>query len=128
MITIKELFTFNKEDNDWYIDLPEYINSGGSKEDLQMVAGADYFLDELSKGESQVILKISDKEFTDAEQLHLKELGRLEGVECGTGAWYLLKKYGDLDLPIAHSMWLCDVAKFIFHDFPWTIYFKVEKS
>lgn len=36
---------FVREDNSWYIDLPEYIEQGGSKGDLEMVSGADTMLD-----------------------------------------------------------------------------------
>jgi hypothetical protein len=37
--------TFLKEDDQWFIDLPEYIANGGSKADLRMIAGADTMLD-----------------------------------------------------------------------------------
>jgi hypothetical protein len=36
-----QIQTFIKEDNQWFIDLPEYLANGGAKGDLQMVAGAD---------------------------------------------------------------------------------------
>jgi hypothetical protein len=35
---------FVKEQSEWYIDLPEYLEAGGSKADLQMVSVADTML------------------------------------------------------------------------------------
>lgn len=121
----KEIFRFFKdEDNLWNIDLPEYIQSGGMLADLYMVAGADEFLDYLSKGKKEVDMRLSNKEFQNAERLHFLELGRKEGFEYGTGAWYNLINYNNE----YHytKMWLCDVTKWIFAgEFPGIIYFKV---
>jgi hypothetical protein len=40
----------------WYIDLPDWT---GSKAELQMVAGADTLLDEISDGKDEVTLEVS---------------------------------------------------------------------
>jgi hypothetical protein len=48
--------------------------------------------------------------------------GRLENWELGEGAWYRMEKYMGIRYDI--DMWLCDVTKFVFGDFPKTIYFK----
>lgn len=42
-------YKFIKEGRDWFIDLPEYIEGGGSKGDLQMVEGADKMLDMMAE-------------------------------------------------------------------------------
>jgi hypothetical protein len=45
-----ESFRFYKDpDGRWYVDLPEYQ---GSKQDLEMVSGADAFLEILAQGEA----------------------------------------------------------------------------
>lgn len=41
--------TFYKDEyGGWYMDLPEYLEQGGSKGDLAMVAGADTMLDSIA--------------------------------------------------------------------------------
>ena len=113
-------FKFYKEETGrWYVDLPEWE---GEKAELEMVMGADSFLEILSQGENEVYVTLSDKEFETAEKLELIDLGRIEGVELGSGAWYSLKEY--LNIPYDMEMWLCDVTKFVFGDFPKVIYFK----
>lgn len=111
---------FEKTLHEWYAVIPEWK---GDRSDLQMVAGADAWLDILCDGEWDVWMKISDQPFTGAEELHLIGLGFIEGPEFGEGAWYNARTYIGLDFNI--KMWLCDVTKFIFGDFPKTIYYKV---
>jgi hypothetical protein len=119
---VTRTYRFYKEPTgEWYIDIPEWE---GSKIDLQMVAGADIFLDILSQGEIEIEVSLSDVYYNGYSELEMKELGRLEGWEMGTGAWYKLISYRGIpyfDLDI----WLCDVTKFVFGDFPKTIYFSV---
>ncbi len=113
-------FKFYKESNNqWYVDLPEW---GGSKEDLQMVAGADLFLDILAQGQNTVDVILSDTYFNNCEVLEMKYLGRIECWELGEGAWYELKTYMGIEYRL--DMWLCDVTKFVFKDFPRKIFFK----
>ncbi len=38
-------YKFIKTGKEWHVDLPEYIEQGGSVGDLQMVEGADAMLD-----------------------------------------------------------------------------------
>lgn len=112
-------YRFYKDDFGWFIDLPEW---DGERWDLQMVAGADTFLDLLSQGESEVFVTLSEKPFDDCESLEFEHYGRLEAWELGEGAWYKLYSYQGQSYDL--SMWLCDVTKFVFGDFPDRIYFK----
>jgi len=54
---------FVHEESGWYIDLPEYLEQGGSKGDLQMVSGADTMLDIIAGKENQVTLEIDNLAF-----------------------------------------------------------------
>ena len=36
-----EQHRLSREDGGWYIDLPEYLEQGDSKGDLEMISGAD---------------------------------------------------------------------------------------
>ena len=44
------LFRFYRDDIGWFVDLPEWE---GERWELQMVMGADSFLDVLSQGENE---------------------------------------------------------------------------
>ena len=116
-------FKFYKEsDSRWYVDLPEWE---GAKADLEMVLGADSFLEIMAEGEAQVEVILATSSFSRADELIMTKLGAIEGVELGTGAWYKLSTYRGIAFDL--EMWLCDVTKFVFGDFPTTIYFsKVE--
>jgi hypothetical protein len=103
----------------WYVDLPEWE---GSVDELEMVAGADLFLEILSDGEQTVNVILSTVAFEGADILEFKELGKIESWELGEGAWYKLVSYMGLDYEL--TMWLCDVTKFVFNEFPNKIYFQ----
>lgn len=111
---------FEKEGFDWFAVIPEWE---GPKADLQMVCGADTWLDLLCQGEWHVWLTISDAPFDGASELKLIALGEYDDVEVGSGASYKLStKLMGIDYDL--EMWLCDVTKFVFGDFPKIIYFK----
>ncbi len=113
-------FVFYKEiSGRWYVDLPEWE---GSKDDLEMIAGADSFLEILSQGEDEICVTLSVLDFDGSSKLDLIKPGRIEGWEMGEGSWYRLNNYIGIDYEL--DMWLCDVTKFVFGDFPKTIYFK----
>lgn len=111
-------YRFYKDEYGWFADIPEWL---GDQWELQMVAGADKFLDILSQGQSEVFLTLSSELFNGAEILKFQELGRLEGFEFGEGAWYFLENYENTSYNL--KMWLCNVLKFVFGNFPKNIYF-----
>ena len=112
-------YRFYRDEIGWFVDLPEWE---GTKSDLQMVMGADMFLDILAQGENEVYVTLSTEPFEYCGVLDYIFPGRLEGPELGEGAWYSLREYMGLDFNL--KMWLCDVTKFVFGDFPKQIYFK----
>ncbi len=114
------VYKFYKDEEGWFINLPEWT---GEKWELQMVMGADTFLDILAQGENEVHVTIDKKSFKDCEVLHYQHEGRLEGPEYGEGAWYFLNEY--MGISFSLKMWLCNVTKFVFEEFPTKIFFKV---
>lgn len=111
--------TFFKE---WYADLPQYIEEGGNKEDLEMVAGADVLLDILSNEGSEVTIKLSTTEFEDSNKLAFKD--DLDGDQMfESGAYYYIDNIDGK--PVNDTMWLCDVTAWVFNGFPLYIYYKV---
>ena len=62
---------YQEEDRRWYIDLPEYIESGiGSKANLEMVADANTLMSALAQGDTTIKLKFTDTEF-EGYHVHL---------------------------------------------------------
>jgi hypothetical protein len=107
-------YKFNKEGGSWYIVLPDYP---GPKADLQMVAGADTMLDVMAQGKESVELLVSETPVS-----FFDELVKLDKNDLGSGAYYNLQNYQGQELN--HEMWLCDVTKFIFGDFPPRLFIK----
>ena len=64
---------FYKDGTSWYIDLPAYLEQGGTKGDLQMVDGADKMLAIVAEGKSDVVLQIATEPFEKADALELIE-------------------------------------------------------
>lgn len=115
-------YRFLRTGKDWFIDLPEYLEQGGSIGDLQMVDGADKMLDMMAGDNNAVILKIDKEKFDGADMLVLVE-------KCDPyigGGYYMMKHYEGLE--INRKMWLCQVTEFVFGDIPQQIFVKREKS
>lgn len=118
---------FYKEDGRWYIDLPEYIEAGiGTKGNLQMVAGADTWLDNLSNNTEEVTLKFSNYTFDGYQDSMIKAMIAYGGAafadvtadELDTGMWYMTTS--------EHELWLCPVTKFVFGGYyPNSIFYSV---
>lgn len=107
---------FVREGEEWYIDLPEYLEQGGNKGDLQMVSGADTMLDIIAEEKNEVVLQIDTKPFEGADELFLTEL-------CDPilgGGYYHMKQF--VSKNVDKDLWLCDVTRFVFGDIPERIY------
>jgi hypothetical protein len=110
---------FEKDDDHrWYAVLPEWE---GSRDELEMVCGADTWLEILSQGEDHVWMTIADEPFENANHIELHGTGIYSGVEVGSGASYMLRDY--IGIPYELEMWLCDVTLFVFGKFPEKIYY-----
>ena len=97
----------------WYVVLPEWT---GTKADLEMVMGADMMLDIYAQGEDKVSLSASESEAPGYDILGIIEV-------CSTvtgGAYYQIGKINGIDYDF--KVWLCDVTKFVFGDFPDTLF------
>jgi hypothetical protein len=111
--TMKKVFTFIKDiDNKWYVDLPDWE---GTREDLEMVMGADIMLDILAQGETLIQVKITETNFPDSKftLTYLRDGGE------ESGAYYRFDKYD-----ISFEIWLCNVTEFVFGSFPKKLYCK----
>lgn len=111
-------YKFIKEGRNWYIDLPEYLEAGGSKGDLQMVEGADTMLDTIADGAEEVSLVLDRAPFAGSDELILVE--RCEPY-IGGGYYNLRTFEGKM---IDKTMWLCAVTEYVFGDLPDRIFIK----
>jgi hypothetical protein len=115
-------YKFVKTGDEWFIDLPGYIEQGGRAADLQMVDGADTMLDVMAEHKSFVVLTISEEPFEGADELVLTE-------KCDPvigGGYYLMKEYKGRE--INQRMWLCHVTEFVFGDIPERIFVRQENQ
>jgi hypothetical protein len=114
----RRVYSFLKQNGRWYIDLPEYLEQGGSEADLEMVAGADEMLEVMARGKKKVSLEMDREAFEDADLL---ELVNLCDAPMG-GGHYVLHTFKGRE--INKEMWLCDVLLFVFGDMPERIFIK----
>lgn len=109
-----EIKFYKESDNRWYADLPTWE---GPKDNLEMVMGADTMLEILSQGEGEVTLDMTTEPINGYEMLIF--LNETPGL--GEGAYYHMESYLNLEFNL--DVWLCDVTKFVFGNFPKIIYF-----
>lgn len=105
---MKEL-KFNKEKNQWYIDIPEWT---GSKAELEMVAGADTLLDYLADNKDTVTVIASESILDNTICLQKTE-------DLSNGANY--KVFG---CDVVDKLWLCDVTKYVYGYMPEFLFIK----
>ena len=110
---LRKLDFYKNQDGLWYVDLPEWP---GEISDLQMVSGADTMLDIISCGSDRIALNISDEHFEGSDALRFIR----EAHELDNGAFYMMEEYKGMKLNL--EMWLCDVTKFVFANFPGVVY------
>lgn len=99
---------FFKLNNSWFIHMDDFQEKGFDFEDLEMVAGADVFLDKLSGGTDEVTCTFSDEPL-NGDAHHLKKV-----EEDESGATY---EHTD-----GLRLWLCHVTKYYFETYPDELY------
>ena len=127
---------FYKENNIWYIDLPEFLEAGlGTKANLMMVLGADKLLDILSNNGDNITVEFDDKPMLGHNaQLQLINMGKdqklLDAIghaPVDYGAYYTAFSTGGLGYEFKiSSVWLCPVTEYVFVGlYPKSIYIKL---
>jgi hypothetical protein len=126
---------YQEEDGRWYIDLPEFIESGlGDKANLEMVAGADTLMSKLAQGKSEITLKFQDTKFEGYEIELIRSSDSFYGVddiddiELDAGGWYHYydkRKWYELKGD-KHILWLCPVTLYLFNNtYPKNIFIQI---
>lgn len=112
-----KFIVFYKEDGTWYADVKGY-----TKEENEMIAGADVFLDIISGGKKTVGLEVSNKIYPKAKFL----LKRVNHDDYGA-TYQILGSHPDApalsgtayDLGIVNEqLWLCNVVHTFFGEHP----------
>ena len=120
---------FYKENEIWYIDLPEFLNQGlGSKANLMMVDGSDDLLDLLSKNGNEVTIEFSHQPFDGATHtLRAQQIGSNQSLLSQIGhAFVSYGMYYNVTELDNMRIWLCPVTEYVFGgSYPREIYVKV---
>lgn len=111
---------FVKLANRWYVHLPDYP---GFTDELEMVLGADVLCDMIDTHDiGYITVTVSDKptysEFSTREYILDFVNSTTNSAGEQDGANYRLREY-KLDV------WLCNVTKYLFGEFPATFYVRV---
>ena len=99
--------TFVKQDDRWYIDLPEWT---GDHEDLEMIAGADNLCEYFAQGKDNITVNVVTTNI-------FKKKGDIILQKC-------FEEYGGctydiLDDPIGIiNIWICEVSEYVLGEFP----------
>lgn len=110
--------TYYKIGTRWYLDYPEYLESGGDIDDLERIGGFYEFLELASRGSSTVRLQVDFEPFEGAE------LAEFCGSSGGkSGAYYCL--YSFEGQPVHIEVWINNIIYLNREDLPERIYFKV---
>ena len=115
LLNISKTISFYKEDGIWYADV-----AGHSKEENEMVAGADVFLDKISQGKNFVLLRVVDDIYPKARIL----LYRINH-DNGGATYIVLDNHSEAPALGGESfkyagmrLWLCNVVHTFFGEHP----------
>ena len=114
-------YRFVRQDEGWFLYLPEYVEQGGNKAALQMLEGADEILSIIARGKKHVSIYMDTTPFEDADLLELDEL-------CDApkgGGYYIMRSLRGK--PYSRRMWLCDIVLFVFGDMPPQIFVRKQQ-
>lgn len=133
--------SFNREEEDrWYVDFPNWPWKKGN---LEMVCGADKFLDLLSEGRDRVSIiakatseKLDEAEFQQLMQDGWHELSQTQSSLTG-GATYtvrgnkaeqFMRQHPLTGESMARTLWLCPVTLFVVGRYPKYFYVKAVEE
>ena len=133
--------SFNREEEDrWFVDFPNWPWKKGN---LEMVCGADKFLDLLSEGKDRVsiIAKATSEKLDEAEFQQLMQDGwyELEQTQSSLtgGATYtvrgarsaqFMRKHPLTGESMSRTLWLCPVTLFVVGRYPKYFYVKAVEE
>jgi hypothetical protein len=108
---------FYKENEIWYIDLPEFLEMRmGTKANLMMVDGSDDLLDILSENGDEVTIEFNHQPFDDATHtLRAQQIGSNQSLLSQIGhAFVSYGMYYNVTELDNMRIWLCPVTEYVF--------------
>jgi len=108
---------FYKENEIWYIDLPDFLEQGlGSKANLMMVDGSDDLLDILSENSNEVIVEFCHLPFERATHtLRAQQIGSNQSLLSKIGhAFVSYGMYYNVTELDNMRIWICPVTEYVF--------------
>ena len=117
-MAIRNFHFYKNKGGQWYLNWPAWQ---GDPDDLQMVEGADEWLDLISNNAQEIDVSIALDVFNGSEVLNLV---RLKEENLGGGGIYQLQYFADKQVDL--TLWLCKVTEVIFGLIPSQIYFKAK--
>lgn len=117
---MEKKLNFIKLANRWYVHLPDYP---GHTDELEMVLGADVLCDMIDTHDiGYITVTVSDKPFDSQFSTREYTLDFVYNTTDSTGeqdgADYMLREF-------KLGVWLCNVTKYVFGEFPLTFYIRV---
>ena len=116
---MEKKLNFVKLAGKWFVHLPDYP---GHYSELEMVLGADVMCDMIDKFDTgHITVTVSDEPFDSIFSTREYILDFVNSTTSNgkqDGANYRMREY-KLDV------WLCNVTKYVFGEFPATIYIRV---
>lgn len=116
---MEKKLTFVKLAGSWFVHLPDYP---GHYSELEMVLGADVMCDMIDTFETgSIAVTVSDEPFDSIFNTREYILDFVNSTTSNgeqDGANYRMREY-KLDV------WLCNVTKYVFGEFPATIYVRI---
>jgi hypothetical protein len=109
--------TFYKLGTRWFLDYPEYIEKGGSEEDLEPIGGFVDLLELASKGSNIVYFEVDNQPFDGADAA---ELVGSSGED--TGGYFRVSQFEGKPADI--EMWVNKTIYCQFDRLPDHLYFK----
>jgi hypothetical protein len=101
----------------WYLDAPEYLEGGGSAEDLERIGAFRDFLELAAEGGITAVFHMDTQPFAGADRFEL--VGSSGG---NTGGYYHLQSFRGQTMDL--ELWLNTIIYLQNATLPQTIYFK----
>lgn len=108
---MKKELRFYKEENKWYLDFPGFLEAGGDKSSLEMILGADNFLNSVANNKSEVRIMVDAKNSDLPKKKDTtKFYFTMSSNTVEDGRFYISSDN--------YVMWLCPVILLIFDSYP----------
>lgn len=108
---MKKELRFYKEADKWYLDFPGFLEAGGDKSSLEMILGADSFLNMVANNESEVNIMVDAKNSNlPKKKDNSKFYFTMSSNTVEDGKFYTSSDN--------HVMWLCPIMLLIFDSYP----------